>query len=84
MYKRQKKYIGRVANIADAEGTATFSLPADAATSEYRLFVWNEYEDSDTKYAYPRYTLEVGTVLPVIGAVTHDPATTVTLSLIHI
>ena len=74
----QKKYIGRVANIADAEGTATFSLPADAATSEYRLFVWNEYEDSDTKYAYPRYTLEVGTVLPVIGAVTHDPATTVT------
>ena len=49
VYKRQKKYIGRVANIADAEGTATFSLPADAATSEYRLFVWNEYEDSDTK-----------------------------------
>lgn len=72
----QKKYIGRVANIADASDEVSFNLPDSAEKSIYRLFIWNEYEDGDTKYAYPRYTKEnIDTEPPVVGGLTHTPAT---------
>ena len=77
----RKKYVGRIADIASASGTAEFSLPDDLVETDYRLFIWNEYEDGSTKYAYPRYTGKVTTIGPTVGALTHDPATSADVPL---
>ena len=39
-------------------GRRKFHMPNDFTSADtYRLvFIWNEYEDSDSKYAHPRYT----------------------------